>query len=125
MSSQVRRNLPSHCQISPRLRFSPSPNKSGDPQQDIFAEGLTEDTITELSRFSDLFVIAPNSSFHHRGKSPAVGQVGRELGVRYVVEGSVSFRYFPTLGLRLCTRHYDGNSPNTLARMLPGGASLA
>ncbi len=73
----------------PSVAVLPFVNKSGNPQQDIFAQGLTEDTITELSRFSDLFIIAPNSSLHYRGSSPTVGQVGRELGVRYVVEGSV------------------------------------
>jgi TolB-like protein len=73
----------------PSVAVLPLINKSGDPHEDIFAEGLTEDIITELSRFSDLFVIAPNSSFHYQGKYPAIGQVGKELGVRYVVEGSV------------------------------------
>jgi TolB-like protein len=52
-------------------------------------DGFTEDIITELSRFSELFVIARNSSFQNKGKSPDVRQVGRELGVRYVLEGSI------------------------------------
>jgi adenylate cyclase len=73
----------------PSVAALPFVNKSGDPQQDIFAEGLTEDITTELSRFSDLFIIAPNSSFHYRGSSPTPKQVGRELGVGYVLEGSV------------------------------------
>jgi adenylate cyclase len=62
---------------------------SGDPEQEYFADGITEDIITELSRFSELFVIARNSSFQYKGKSPDVRQVGRELGVRYVLEGSI------------------------------------
>ena len=62
---------------------------SGDPEQDYFADGITEDIITELSRFSELFVIARNSSFQYKGKAVDVRQVGRELGVRYVLEGSI------------------------------------
>ena len=62
---------------------------SGDPGQDYFSDGITEDIITDLSRFSELFVIARNSSFQYKGKSPDIRQVGRELGVRYVLEGSI------------------------------------
>ena len=62
---------------------------SGDPSQDYFSDGITEDIITELSRFSELLVIARNSSFQYKGKSVDVRQVGRELGVRYVLEGSI------------------------------------
>ena len=62
---------------------------SGDPGQDYFSDGITEDIITGLSRFSELFVIARNSSFQYKGKSPDIRQVGRELGVRYVLEGSI------------------------------------
>src|SRR5439155_17414975 len=64
-------------------------NMSGDPSQDYFSDGITEDIITGLSRFSELFVIARNSSFQYKGKSPDIRQVGRELGVRYVLEGSI------------------------------------
>jgi adenylate cyclase len=64
-------------------------NMSGDPGQDYFSDGITEDIITALSRFSELFVIARNSSFQYKGKSPDIRQVGRELGVRYVLEGSI------------------------------------
>ena len=64
-------------------------NMSGDPGQDYFSDGITEDIITELSRFSELFVIARNSSFQYKGRSPDIRQVGRELGVRYVLEGSI------------------------------------
>jgi TolB-like protein/Tfp pilus assembly protein PilF len=62
---------------------------SGDPEQEYFVDGLAEDIITGLSRFKSLFVIARNSSFAYKGKSPDIRQVGRELGVRYVLEGSV------------------------------------
>lgn len=62
---------------------------SGDPDQEYFSDGITEDIITELSRFSELFVIARNSSFRYKGQSVDVRQVGRELGARYVLEGSV------------------------------------
>ena len=62
---------------------------SGDPEQDYFADGMVEDIITALSRFKALFVIARNSSFTYKGRAVDVKQVGRELGVRYVLEGSV------------------------------------
>ena len=62
---------------------------SGDPEQEFFADGIVEDIITALSRFKSLFVIARNSSFTYKGKAVDVKQVGRELGVRYVLEGSV------------------------------------
>ena len=64
-------------------------NMSGDPEQDYFADGVVEDIITALSRFKALFVIARNSSFTYKGRAVDVKQVGRELGVRYVLEGSV------------------------------------
>jgi adenylate cyclase len=62
---------------------------SGDPEQEYFADGVVEDIITALSRFRSLFVIARNSSFTYKGRAVDVKQVGRELGVRYVLEGSV------------------------------------
>ena len=62
---------------------------SGDPEQEYFADGMVEDIITALSRFKSLFVIARNSSFTYKGKAVDIKQVGRELGVRYVLEGSV------------------------------------
>jgi TolB-like protein len=62
---------------------------SGDPQQDYFGDGVVEDIITALSRLRWLFVIARNSSFTYKGQTTDVRQVGRELGVRYVLEGSV------------------------------------
>jgi TolB-like protein len=62
---------------------------SGDPEQEYFADGMVEEIITALSRIRWLFVIARNSSFTYRGRSVDVKQIGRELGVRYVLEGSV------------------------------------
>jgi adenylate cyclase len=62
--------------------------QSGDAGQDYLSDGITEDIITDLSRFSDLFVIAWNSSFTYKGGAVDVHQVGRELGVRYVLKSS-------------------------------------
>jgi len=73
----------------PSIAVLPFVNMSGDPEQEYFADGITEDIITELARFNSLFVIARNSSFHFKGRSPKVQDVGRELGVAFVVEGSV------------------------------------
>jgi len=67
----------------------PFQNMSGDPEQEYFADGMVEDIITALSRTKSLFVISRNSSFTYKGKSVDIKQVGRELGVRYVLEGSV------------------------------------
>jgi TolB-like protein len=67
----------------------PFDNMSKDPEQEFFVDGLTEDIITELSRFKDLDVIARNSTFQYRGKSVDVREVAQELGVHYVLEGSV------------------------------------
>jgi adenylate cyclase len=64
-------------------------NFTGDLQQEYFSDGITEDIITELSRFSELTVIARNSTFQYKGKAVDVRQIGRELGVRYVLEGSI------------------------------------
>ena len=64
-------------------------NMSGDVEQEYLSDGIAEDVITELSRNREFFVIARNSSFSYRGRSVDVKQIGRELGVRYVVEGSV------------------------------------
>jgi TolB-like protein/class 3 adenylate cyclase len=73
----------------PSIAVLPFQNMSGDPEQDYFADGVVEDVIAGLSRNKGLFVIARNSSFAYKGKSPDIRQVGRELGVRYVLEGSV------------------------------------
>jgi adenylate cyclase len=73
----------------PSIAVLPFANLGGQAQDDYFSDGIAEDIITELSRFSELFVIARNSSFQYNGKSIDVRQIGRELGVRYVLEGSV------------------------------------
>jgi len=73
----------------PSIAVLPFQNMSGDPEQEYFADGMAEDIITALSRFKSLFVIARNSSFTYKGKVVDVKQIGRELGVRYVLEGSV------------------------------------
>jgi adenylate cyclase len=73
----------------PSIAVLPFQNMSGDPEQEYFADGVVEEIITGLSRIPSFFVIARNSSFAYKGKSPDVRQVGRELGVRYILEGSV------------------------------------
>src|SRR5262245_22830306 len=73
----------------PSIAVLPFQNMSGDTEQEYFADGIVEEIITALSRFRQLFVIARNSSFTYKGRAVDVKQVGRELGVRYVLEGSV------------------------------------
>ena len=73
----------------PSIAVLPFQNMSGDPEQEYFADGVVEDIITALSRVTWLFVIARNSSFTYKGRAVDVKQVGRELGVRYVLEGSI------------------------------------
>jgi adenylate cyclase len=73
----------------PSIAVLPFENMGGDPEQDYFADGLAEDLITELARFQELCVVARNSSFTYKGKATNVRQLGEELGVRYVLEGSV------------------------------------
>jgi adenylate cyclase len=73
----------------PSIAVLPFQNLSGDPHQEYFADGVVEDIITGLARIKWLFVIARNSSFAYKGQDVDVRRVGRELGVRYVLEGSV------------------------------------
>jgi adenylate cyclase len=73
----------------PSIAVLPFVNMSADPEQEYFSDGLTEDLITDLSRISSLFIIASNSVFTYKGKAVKVQEVGKELNVRYVVEGSV------------------------------------
>ena len=73
----------------PSIAVLPFSNISGDPEQEYFSDGITEDIITELSRFSSLMVIARNSSFAYKGQAVDVRQVAQELGVRFVLEGSI------------------------------------
>jgi TolB-like protein len=86
-ATSSRRPLP--LPDKPSIAVLPFQNMSGDPEQDYFADGIVEEIITALSRFRQLFVIARNSSFTYKGRAVDVKQVGRELGVRYVLEGSV------------------------------------
>jgi TolB-like protein/Tfp pilus assembly protein PilF len=78
-----------HLPDKPSIAVLPFANMSGDPEQEYFADGMVEDIITALSRFRYLFVIARNSSFTYKGRAADIKQVGRELGVRYLLEGSV------------------------------------
>src|SRR5262249_23605572 len=86
---------PVHGSISPPLPAKPSiavlpfTNMSGDPEQEYFSDGITEDIITDLSQASALFVAARNSAFTFKGKAVEIGQAARKLNVRYVLEGSV------------------------------------
>ena len=73
----------------PSIAVLPFQNISADPEQEYFADGMADEIITALSRFPSLFVIARNSSFTYKGRAVDVKQVARELGVRYVLEGSV------------------------------------
>ena len=95
----------------PSIAVLPFDNMSGDPEQEFFADGIAEDVITALSRFRSLFVIARNSSFSYKGTSPDIRTVARELGVRYVVEGSVR-----KAGdrVRITAQLIDANSGNHL-----------
>jgi adenylate cyclase len=83
----TRRPLP--LPDKPSVAVLPFQNMSGDLEQEYLADGIVEEIITALSHFRQLFVIARNSTFAYKGKSPDIRQVGRELGVRYVLEGSV------------------------------------
>jgi len=91
---QSQEPIRSETQISissdkPSIAVLPFDNMSGDPEQEYFADGITEDLTTDLSRISGLFVVARNSSFSYKGRSVDVRTVSQELGVRYVLEGSV------------------------------------
>ena len=82
-------NAPLALPDKPSIAVLPFQNMSGDPEQEYFADGMVEEIITALSRIRWLFVIARNSSFTYKGQAVDVKRVGRELGVRYVLEGSV------------------------------------
>ena len=102
----------------------PFQNLSGDPDQEYFADGIVEEIITALSRIRWLFVIARNSSFTYKGRAVDLKQVGRELGVRYVLEGSVRkggnrVRITGQLietesGAHLWADHFDGSLEDVL-----------
>src|SRR5262245_47262329 len=109
----------------PSIGVLPFSNLSSHPEQEYMVDGIVEDIITELSRFSELFVIARNSSFQYKGKAIDVRRVGRELGVRYVLEGSVRragdrIRVSAQLieadtGSHLWAEHYDRNLEDVFA----------
>src|SRR5207253_801233 len=82
-------NPPLPLPDKPSLAVLPFQNMTGDAEQDYFVDGIVEEITTAISRLPWLFVIARNSSFAYKGKSPDLRQVGRELGVRYVLEGSM------------------------------------
>jgi len=82
-------SMPLALPEKPSIAVLPFNNMSGDPEQEYFADGIVEDIITALSRVKSFFVIARNSSFTYKGKAVDIKQVSRELGVRYVIEGSV------------------------------------
>jgi adenylate cyclase len=84
-----RPEMPTRPQAKPSVAVLPFTNMSGDSEQQYFSDGVTEDIITELSRFRSLLVISPPSVFAYKGRSVSTQTVGRELGVHYVVEGSV------------------------------------
>ena len=109
----------------PSIAVLPFNNMSDDPRQEYFADGITEDLITDLSQISDLFVIARNSTFVYKGKPVKIRQVAEELGVRYVLEGSVrkagdqvrinTQLIDATTGHHLWAKRYDGELSNIFA----------
>jgi TolB-like protein/tetratricopeptide (TPR) repeat protein len=109
----------------PSVAVLPFANLSGDPEQDYFADGMVDDIITGLSRINWLFVIARNSTFIYKGRAVDIKQVGRELGVRYVLEGSVrktgaSVRIIGQLidastGVHVWAERYDRQSEDIFA----------
>ena len=102
----------------PSIAVLPFVNLSKDPEQEYFADGIVEDIISALSRFRSFLVIARNTTFTYKGRSVNVPQIGRELGVRYVLEGSVRrsgerIRITAQLidaatGMHMWAEHYDG-----------------
>ena len=91
----------------PSIAVLPFANMSGDPEQEYFADGMVEDIITALSRFNQLFVIARNSSFTYKGRAVDVRQVAKELGVHFVLEGSVRKSGQPSPHHRTADRRRD------------------
>jgi adenylate cyclase len=118
-------NPPLALPDKPSIAVLPFTNMSDDPKQEYFVDGMTEDLITDLSKLSGLFVIARNSSFAYKGKSPDVRQVSRELSVKYVLEGSVrradnqvrinAQLIDATTGGHVWAERYDGSLANVFA----------
>ena len=111
--------------VRPALAVLPFTNLSGDPEQDYFADGVVDDIITAFSRFTSFAVIARNSSFVYKGRAVDVRQVAKELGVRYVLEGSLRragnrLRIVAQLvdgvsGVHLWAEHFDGSVSDVFA----------
>lgn len=109
----------------PSIAVLPFANMSGDPEQEYFSDGITEDLITDLSKISGLFIIARNSTFVYKGKPVKIRQVAEELGVRYVLEGSVrkaqekvrinAQLIDATTGHHLWAERYDGKLDDVFA----------
>ena len=89
VGAPAKQEPPAATSDKPSIAVLPFTNMSGDPEQEYFVDGMVEDIITALSRFDELVVIARNSTFVYKGQAVEIRQVGRELGVRYVLEGSV------------------------------------
>src|SRR5262249_4728254 len=89
LEEPVDAGMSSKIESRPSIAVLPFTNMSGDPKQDYFSDGITEDIITDLSKISGLFVAARHTAFTYKGKAIKVEQVGRELGVNYILEGSV------------------------------------
>src|SRR5437879_613815 len=85
----IRPQQTSRAPDKPSIAVLPFQNMSGDPEQEYFADGMVEEITAALSRVRSLFVIARNSTFTYKGKAVKVQQISQELGVRYVLEGSV------------------------------------
>jgi adenylate cyclase len=115
-SSEAR--SPSSVRDRPTIAVLPFVNLSKDPEQEYFADGIVEDIIAALSRFRSFFVVARNSTFTYKGRNASIQQIGRELNVRYVLEGSIrrsgeKIRITAQLvdavsGMHLWAEHYDG-----------------
>jgi TolB-like protein/class 3 adenylate cyclase len=105
----AKKDTPAIPMEKPSIAVLPFMNMSGDPDQEYFADGMTEEIITRLSKSSQLSVIARNSTFTYKGKPAKVQQVGRELGARYLVEGSIR-----KAGnrVRITAQMFDGNTGN-------------
>ncbi len=86
---------PRRCPKKPSIAVLPFENIGNDPKWDRFADGITEDIITDLSHSKDLFVVARNSTEVYKGKPADIRQIGRDLGVRYVLEGSIQPMWRP------------------------------
>ena len=102
---------PSSATGKPSIAVLPFDNLSGDPEQEYFSDGIAEDIITSLSRLREITVLARNSSFSYKGQSPEIRQVSKELGARYVLEGSVRKA---GKRVRIAAQLIDGETGNQL-----------